>query len=101
MVRAIELADALAKTELVRKHDQVQKASSEMDQRQATSSLKEKTAAGTEKAQETEKSDLVIITKDQEKDKGDKKYKRGELKQEEDEKDEDSPTGENRLDLKA
>nr|MBN2278319.1 hypothetical protein [candidate division Zixibacteria bacterium] len=101
MVQAIELADALAKTELVRKHDQIQKAGSEMDQRQAASSLKEKTAAGTEKAQEAEKSDLVIISKDQEKEKEKKKFKKGEYREGDDDSEDDGTDEPRHLDLKA
>ena len=55
MIRPVELADTLSKTELVGKMCQIQKAGSEMEQRQAQSILKAKTTGDAEKTKEAEK----------------------------------------------
>ncbi len=78
MIRPVELADMLSKTELVGKLYQIQKASSEMEQRQAKSILKEKTTGDAEKTKEAEKSDLLVISKDKPKEEDKKKYKKSE-----------------------
>lgn len=64
MVQPLEIADTLSKTELVRKFKQILKAASEMDQRQAASILKEKKTTDPERTKESEKSDLLVITKE-------------------------------------
>ena len=64
MVQPVEIVDTLSKTELASKLNQMKKASSEMEQRQFTKTLKDKTSAETERTNESMKSDLLIITKD-------------------------------------
>ena len=50
MVRPIEIADMLSKTELISKINQKLKANSEMEQRQAETILKKKTTAESQQA---------------------------------------------------
>lgn len=77
MVQPVEIADTLSKTELASKLNQIKKANSEMDQRQFTTALKEKTSADAERTKESMKSDLLIITKDkQEQDERRKNHKK-------------------------
>jgi hypothetical protein len=78
MVQPIEIADTLSKTELVAKLNQKLKAASEMEQRQAETILKQKQAAESQTAGQTEKTDLVVINADREKGKEKKKFKHNE-----------------------
>jgi hypothetical protein len=73
MIRPVELSDALSKTEVAGKINQIQKASSEMEQRQAASIMKEKIATDAERTHQSEKSDLLVISKDKEKESKGKK----------------------------
>ncbi len=101
MIRPVELSDALSKAEVAGKLSQMQKAHSEMEQRQVAAALKEKTNIDAEKTHETEKSDLVIINKDrQNKEEKKKDRKKDDGPEEEDEGDEKVPPAPH-LDLKA
>jgi hypothetical protein len=73
----LEILDALSKTELVGKMKQILKAIPEMEQRQAATILREKTSISAEKTQESEKSDLLVISKDKQEEEEKKKYKKG------------------------
>jgi len=64
MVRPVEIADTLSKTELIAKLFQMRKASSEMEQREAATVVEKKTIADAERTKEPEKSDLIVISKD-------------------------------------
>jgi hypothetical protein len=101
MIRPVELTDALSKAEVAGKMSQIQKAHSEMEQRQVASALKEKTTIDAERTHEAEKTDQVIINKDKQ-NQEEKKNKQGKDKesgdQPDDEKTEDPPA---HLDLKA
>ncbi|MCX6827511.1 MAG: hypothetical protein NTV06_09670 [candidate division Zixibacteria bacterium] len=103
MIRPVELLDALSKAEVAGKLSQIQKAHSEMEQRQVATAVKEKTTIAAERTHETEKSDSVIINKDkQEQEKEEKRKNQG---QDEDSKktpeDEDVIPPPEHLDLKA
>jgi hypothetical protein len=101
MIRPVELSDTLSKTELVGKMYQIQKASSEMEQRQAASVLKDKITGKAEKTQEPEKSDMLVISEDnlqEEKKKKDKQEKEESGDEDQEAADENPPE---RLDLKA
>ena len=101
MVQSLEIADTLSKTELVRKFKQIQKAASEMDQRQAASILKEKKTTDPERTKESEKSDLLVITRERQAGQEKKSPKRdGSSKGKRDGKDTDREPPEH-LDLKA
>ena len=82
-MRPIELQDNLSKTQAAEKVNQIQKAHSEMEQRLAASALKEKSASGMDKPHATEQTDMVIIHKDDEKEKEKKKHQEKREKQEE------------------
>lgn len=101
MVRPVELSDALSKAEVVGKLNQIQKANSEMEQRQAASVLKAKTTADSERTHEPEKSDLLTITKDKQKEEEKKKFKKGEQESGEEDQDGKSKESPEHLDLKA
>lgn len=64
MIRPVEIADTLSKTELIAKLYQMKNASSEMEQREAATVVEKKTTADAERTKEPEKSDLIIISKD-------------------------------------
>lgn len=76
MVQPVDIADNLAKTELLRKLNQTIKNSSEMEQRQVTATFKDKTSANAHRTQESIKSDMFIITKDQQEQEEKKKEKK-------------------------
>jgi len=76
MVRPIDLQDNLSKTQAAERMNQIQKQQGEMGQRQVADALKEKTSAEAEKAKATEKTDMVIIRKEQEKESRNRKGKR-------------------------
>ncbi len=101
MVQPVDIVDNLSKTELVRKFNQKIKESSEMEQRQATQMLKDKTSDETKRTQESIKSDMLIITKEQKEREEKKKEKKKE--EESDNQDEtDMEKSDNQhLDLKA
>lgn len=101
MVRPIEIADTLSKTELVAKMKEKLKASPDLEQREAAESLKEKTSADAARTKETERGDLLIISNDQRKEGEKRKLKN---KQDEPEETPDEETDEEQpehLDLKA
>ncbi|HHI02874.1 MAG TPA: hypothetical protein ENL22_05085 [candidate division Zixibacteria bacterium] len=101
MVQPVDIADNLSKTELVSKLNQMKKASSEMEQRQVTKTLKEKTSADAERTQESMKSDMLIITRDkQEREKKKKERKKKEESDSQDDADMEKSDNEH-LDLKA
>jgi hypothetical protein len=99
MIRPVELSDALSKAEVAGKISQIQKAASEMEQRQVATALKEKTNVDAERTHELEKSDSVIINKDkkEQEEKGKKRNKQGNAPEEDENP---KPAGEH-LDLKA
>lgn len=100
MIRPVEISDALSKAEVAGKINQIQKAHSEMEQRQVASAMKEKTNIDAERTHETEKSDLVIINKDkQNQEEKNKQRKDKESDEEPDEEEKDNPPA--HLDLKA
>jgi hypothetical protein len=66
MVRPIDLQDNLSKTQAAERMNQIQKAHGEMGQRQVADALKEKALEDMSKAKASEKSDMVVIRKDQE-----------------------------------
>ena len=76
MVQPVDIVDSLSKAELVSKLNQKIKANSEMEQRQATQTLKDKTSAETQRTQESIKSDMLIITQEQQEQEKKKKEKR-------------------------
>jgi len=101
VVRPLEIADTLSKTELVGKMYQIQKAGSEMEQRQAQSILKEKTTGDAEKTKQAEKSDLLVIGKDKPNEEGKKKYKKSEKEPDDDDQDVTDENPPEHLDLKV
>ncbi len=101
MIRPVELADTLSKTELVGKMYQIQKASSEMEQRQAQSILKAKTTGDAEKTKKAEKSDLLVISKDKPKEEGKNKYKKSEKESDDEDQETTDENQPEHLDLKA
>ncbi len=86
MIRPVELSDALSKAEVAGKLNQMQKAHSEMEQRQFAAALKEKISVDAERTHETEKTDSVIISKDKQ---------QQEEKQKDNEKEEESGNEDN------
>jgi len=98
-VRPIEMQDNLSKTQAAEKVNQIQKAHSEMEQRMAANTLKEKSTSGMEKPNEAEKTDMVIIHKDDEKEREKKEGQEKRENQEETEDQEEQKT--NHLDLTA
>jgi len=99
MIRPVELSDNLSKTEVAGKINQIQKAHSEMEQRQVAAAMKEKATVDAERTHETEKSDLIIINKDKQKQDEQKKEKKKDENRKDGEE-ESSPPPEH-LDLKA
>jgi hypothetical protein len=101
MIRPVELVDALSRAEVAGKISQIQKAHSEMDQRQVAMAMKDKITVDAEKTQELEKTDSVIINKDKQEQEKNKKNKKEDEESERDEnEDEEQPPLEH-LDLKA
>ncbi|UCD18118.1 MAG: hypothetical protein JSV44_04190 [Candidatus Zixiibacteriota bacterium] len=76
MVDPMGIADAISKTELVGKMKQKQKAASEMEQRQAISTVKQKITTDAERAKETIESDHVVISREPQEQREKKKDKR-------------------------
>jgi hypothetical protein len=102
MIRPVELSDALSKAEVAGKLNQMQKAHSEMEQRQFAAALKEKISVDAERTHETEKTDSVIISKDkqQQEEKQKEKDKEKEDESGNDDKEEEGPPQEH-LDITA
>jgi len=69
MVRPIDLQDNLSKTQAAERMNQIQKAHGEMGQRQVADALREEALENLKKTKASEKSDMVIIRKDQEREK--------------------------------
>jgi hypothetical protein len=65
-MRPVVLQDNLAKTQAAERMNQIQKAHGEMELRQAAAALKEKAVQEMEKTQAGEKTDMVVIRKEQE-----------------------------------
>lgn len=99
MIRPVELSDNLSKTEVAGKINQIQKAHSEMEQRQVAAAIKDKATVDAERTHETEKSDLIIISKDKQK----QEEKNKDKKKDDERKDDESEPGPppEHLDLKA
>jgi len=76
MVRPIDLQDNLAKTQAVERMNQIQKAHSEMAQRQVAEALREKSTADMERTRASEKMDMVVIREDQHKKESDARDKK-------------------------
>lgn len=72
MVRPIVLQDNLAKTQAAERMNQIQKAHGEMEQRQVAEALKQKASADTTRTRESEKTDMVIIRNDKERERSGK-----------------------------
>ena len=94
-------ADVLSKTELISKMQQKQKAASEMEQRQAISTVKRKTASDSERTREAIESDQVIISRENPKQNGGKKEKREKLNDEATNGDDTDEAEGGHLDMKA
>jgi len=73
MTGPMEIQDALSKTEIARRLNQIQKIGSEMEQRQAASLIKQKTTSNAGRTRRTDKTDLLIIGENKER--KDKRYK--------------------------
>lgn len=101
MIQPVELTDALSKAEVAGKINQIQKAHSEMEQRQVASALKEKINIDAEKTHEMEKSDLVIINKDKQKKEEKDKQKEKDEESEQDPGESKPRPSQEHLDLKA
>jgi hypothetical protein len=101
MTQPLDIADSLSKTELVRRFNQIQKASAEMDLRQATTIVRKKIASDAQKAKEAEKSDLLIISEDRLRENGKKRYKKHNQDDEEKNQAVDDDNKAERLDIKA
>lgn len=101
MVQPVDIADNLSKTELVSKLNQMKKASSEMEQRQISRTLKDKTSDETQRTQESIKSDMLIINKEKQ-EQEEKKKKQKEKEDGDNQGESDMDKSENQhLDLKA
>ncbi len=99
-MRPVELQDNLAKTQAAERMNQIQKAHGEMDLRQAMVALREKAALNLEKPHANEKADMVIIHKDQEESRRDRRSKKEKKSLSEEETSDRSETPEH-LDLKG
>jgi hypothetical protein len=82
MVRPIDIADHLAKTQVAEKVNQIQKAAPNMDQRQFALQLDSKLVQKHEQAAPTIKTDEVIIHRDDTKKEQQQKKKKDEDKKE-------------------
>ncbi len=101
MIRPVELSDAMSKAEVAGKLNQIQKAHSEMEQRQFAAALKEKITVDAERTRETEKSDLVIISKDKQEQEQNRKEKKKEGDSGEENEEEKNPPPQEHLDITA
>jgi hypothetical protein len=97
VVRPIDMQDNLSKTQAVERMNQIQKSSGEIGQRTAANALKARTQAELEKTRASEKTDMVIIHHDKEKDQKEDQDK----KKKQDETDETEETPPDHLDLQA
>lgn len=101
MVQPVDIVDNLSKAELVSKLNQKIKANSEMEQRQATQTLKDKTSADAQRTQESIKSDMLIITQKQQEQEKKKKEKRKKDESDSQDNTDMEKSDEQHLDLKA
>ncbi len=101
MVRPIEIADVLSRAEIVRKFNEIKKQAPEMDQRQYRSKLQKETSEKAGRTQESGKSDLVTITKEQRERREDKKRQREKEEETPNKKSAEEPDKGENLDLKA
>lgn len=101
MVQPVDIVDNLSKAELVSKLNQKIKANSEMEQRQATQTLKDKTSADAKRTQESIKSDMLIITQKQQEQEKKKKEKRKKDESDSQDNTDMEKSDEQHLDLKA
>jgi len=83
-MRPIEFQDNLSKTQAAERMNQIQKAHGEMEQRLMAAALKDKTASEMERPQAGEKTDMVIIRKDQEKQNKQQQHKKDTRKEDQD-----------------
>lgn len=72
-MRPIVLVDNLSKTQAAERIHQIQKAHGEMELRQAADQVKKKVASDVKKSRESEKTDMVVIRREQEKEDHQKK----------------------------
>jgi hypothetical protein len=72
----MEIADTLSKTEMVAKLKQQLKNASEMEQRQAADTVRQKATDDAERARAAKESDLLVISNDQKKEDEKRKHKR-------------------------
>jgi hypothetical protein len=86
-MRPVVLQDNLAKTQAAERMNQIQKAHSEMELRQAAAALKEKAVQDMEKAQAGEKTDMLVIRKEQEQQERDRHERKDKKRQSQDETD--------------
>jgi len=101
MVEPADIADNLAKTELIRRLNQLQKANPEMEQRQATTTVRQKTSADAERTHESMKSDILIITGDKREEEEKRKGRRRENTASGGDDDDADQDEEKHLDVKA
>jgi len=97
MVRPIDMQDNLSKTQAAERMNQIQKSSGEIGQRTAANALKARTQADLERTRASEKTDMVVIRHDQEKEKQEEQDK----KKKKDESDEPEESPPDHLDLQA
>jgi len=101
MVRPIDLQDNLSKTQAAERMNQIQKAHGEMGQRQVADALKEKALEDLKRAKASEKSDMVVIRKDQEREKREQAHKEKRDGKKDDEGNGNDDDSSRRLDLKG
>lgn len=99
MVRPIDLQDNLSKTQAAERMNQIQKAHGEMGQRQVAEALKEKALEDLTRAKASEKSDMVVIRKDQEREKREQTHKEKRDDTRKDERNGNDDDSSRRLDL--
>lgn len=97
MVRPIDMQDNLSKTQAAERMNQIQKSSGEIGQRTAANALKARTQAELEKTRASEKTDMVIIHHDKEKDQKEEQ----DQQKKKDEPEESGETTPEHLDLQA
>ena len=98
MVRPVDLQDNLAKTQVVERMNQIQKAHAEVGQKVAADALKEQAAQKTERTQASEKTDMLVIRKDEDEERKQKEQKK---RNKRDRTDSDSEAPVEHLDLKG
>jgi hypothetical protein len=97
VVRPIDMQDNLSKTQAAERMNQIQKSSGEIGQRTAANALKARTQAELEKTRASEKTDMVIIHHDKEKDQKEEQ----DQQKKKDEPEESGETTPEHLDLQA